>query len=142
MSLPIVLRPEARANLLAARETALLLILGCSSGPKTYQVIGTVTLDGRPLPEGDIHFLSVDGRYGPEPGKLKDGRYELWAKAGKKRVEISASRILPGGAKGAGGEPVPEEYIPERYNVQSTLTAEVTPDGANRFDFPLQSHKK
>jgi hypothetical protein len=29
------------------------------------------------------------------------------------------------------------QYLPPQYNVESTLTAEVSADGANTFDFPL-----
>ena len=64
------------------------------------------------------------------------------SKAGKKRVEISASKILPGGAKGAGGEPVPEEFLSPEYNTQSKLTGEVKPEGPNEFEFKLRERKK
>ena len=84
-------------------------------------------------------FVSPDGSRGPDAGKIKDGKYAFQTTEGTKRVEISASRVRPGGARGAGGEPVPEEYIPPRYNLESKLTAEVTRSGANRFDFALES---
>jgi hypothetical protein len=122
--------------------SAIALVAGCSSEPPSYRVTGAVTLDGKSVPDGDIHFRSTDGRWGAEVGKIQDGRYTLMAKAGSKRVEISASRIIPGGARGAGNEPVPEEYIPEEYNVSSRLQAEVTVAGPNTFDFDLRSRKK
>jgi hypothetical protein len=125
-----------------ALAAAVLPAHGCTRGPRTYPVSGTVTLDGQPLPEGEILFVPVDGSTGPDPGKVKDGRFELQARAGKKRVEVSAARILPGGARGAGGEPVPEEIIPDRYNTRSVLTAEVSPEGVNRFEFPLSGGRK
>ena len=84
-------------------------------------------------------FVSPDGVRGPDPGKIKDGRYELKTTAGTKRVEISASKIRPGGARGAGGEPVPEEFIPPRYNAESQLTAEVKTVGENAVNFELKS---
>src|SRR5262245_38062367 len=118
------------------------LLVGCSSEPPRYKGSGTVTLDGQPVPEGDIHFRSTDGRWGAEVGKVQDGRFELLAMAGAKRVEISASRVIPGGARGGGGEPVPEEYIPEEYNARSTLQAEVKTSGPNVFEFKLTSRKK
>jgi hypothetical protein len=115
---------------------------GCTQGPKYYPVSGTVTLDGKPLEHGDIFFVDVSGRYGPDPGKIADGRFQFKAKAGKKRVEISASKIFPGGAKGAGGEPVPEESLSPEYNTKSKLTGEVNPEGANTFEFKLHGRKK
>lgn len=115
---------------------------GCSRRPQLYTVTGTVSLDGKPLPDGDILFVDSDGALGPNPGKIKNGQFELQATAGKKRVEISASRIFPGGARGAGGEPVPEEFVPERYNTKSILKEEVTVDGKNYFEFKLVGGKK
>ena len=118
---------------------ALTCLASCSSEPKLYLVKGTVTLDQQPVAEGDILFLSPDKDRGPDPGRIKAGQYELKTTAGKKRVEISAARIRPGGARGAGGEPVPEEYIPERYNIASELTADVAAQDGAQVDFALKS---
>jgi hypothetical protein len=116
---------------------------GCDPGPRYHVVTGTVTLDGRPLEAGDILFADPGGAAGPDPGKVKDGAFEFRAKEGRRRVEISASRIIPGSkTRGAGGEPVPEEVVPDRYNVASELTAEVAPGGPNRFEFKLTTNKK
>ena len=116
---------------------AVALFDGCSQGPKLYPVSGTVTYEGAPVADGDLLFLPADTTIAPEPATIKDGKYTLKAREGKKRVEIRASKILPGGAKGAGGEPVPEEYLPRKYNSDSTLTAEVKASGDNKIDFPL-----
>ena len=112
---------------------------GCSHEARRYPVSGNVTIDGQAVPSGDILFVPVAGDRGPDAGTIKDGRYDLLATEGQKRVEISASKIRPGGARGAGGEPVSEEYIPARYNVESKLSAEVDARQAHRFDFSLDS---
>lgn len=117
--------------------TVVVLFCGCSQDPKLFSVSGAVTFDGAPVADGDILFVPVDPALGPEPGKIKDGKYTLKAREGKKRVEIRASKVLPGGAKGAGGEPVPEEFLPRKYNDDSTLSAEVKSKGENKADFPL-----
>jgi hypothetical protein len=129
------------ASVRAAVAAALLAVAGCDSTPKTYPVTGTVTLDGQPIPDGDIIFLPADTAVAPEPGKIVGGRYTLNARVGVKKVSISASKIIPGGARGGGNEPVPEEYVPERYNDLTELTAEVVPDGTNTFDFRLTTKK-
>jgi hypothetical protein len=126
-----------RSEILVA-TLATLLIAGCSGEPRLYPVSGSVSLDGQPVANGDIMFVSLDGVRGPDPSKIKDGNYALKTTKGKKRVEISASKIRPGGARGGGGEPVPEEYIPTRYNMESKLGADVQPNNKNRFDFPLE----
>jgi hypothetical protein len=98
-------------------------------------------VDGKQLEHGDIFFVDISGRYGPDPGKIENGRFQFKAKEGKKRVEISASKIFPGGAKGAGGKPVPEEFLSPEYNTQSKLTGEVKPEGPNEFEFKLHGRK-
>jgi len=60
---------------------------------------------------------------------------------GKNKVQVTASKIQPGGARGAGGEPVAEDYIPENYNTKTTLDATVTASGPNQFDYKLGSKK-
>ena len=118
---------------------ASLFIVGCSGKPRLYPVSGSVSFDGQPVPDGDIMFVSPDGVRGPDPGKIKDGKYALKTTEGKKRVEFSAAKIRPVGARGGGGEPVPEEYLPARYNTESKLSAEVRASNANQFDFSLES---
>jgi hypothetical protein len=112
---------------------------GCSRDEPLYPASGVVTLDGQPIDTGDILFVSLNGPRGPDSAKITGGKYELMTTAGKKRVEISASKIRPGGARGAEGEPVPEEYIPARYNTESQLSAEVTAGGSRTLDFELKS---
>jgi hypothetical protein len=114
---------------------------GCGDGgPKTYAVSGTVSLDGRPLPEGDIYFYPLDPNISADAGKINAGQFAFRTKAGKKRVEIRASRVIPGKQTPMGG-PVRAEFLPPRYNSQTTLTAEVLAKDANRFEFRLESDK-
>ena len=119
----------------------LTLALGCGSGgPPTYKVTGTVTCDGVPVEDGEILFIPVEKELGPDAGRIRNGGYEMRAKAGKKRVEIRASRPLPGKRNPMG--PVYVDYIPEKYNARTTLGAEVRPDGPNRFDYQLEGGKE
>jgi hypothetical protein len=102
----------------------------------TYAVRGSVTLDKEPLAEGVIAFIS------PESGDLqavpiKGGTYEGQARAGARRVEIRAYRPRQGPKKPL--EPPPKNYLPKRYNSETTLSADVTAEGPNVFDFDLRS---
>ena len=113
--------------------------LGCGeAGPKTYPVAGTVTLDGKPLEEGDVYFYPTDPNISAGAGKIKAGQFAFRAKAGNKRVEIRASHMIPGKKTPMGG-PVREEFLAPRYNNETTLTAEVLAQGDNCFQFPLTS---
>ena len=101
-----------------------------------HPVRGSVTLDKNPLAEGVIAFIS------PESGDLqavpiKDGKYEGRVRAGKRRVEIRAYRPRKGPKKPL--EPPPTNYLPKRYNSETTLTADVSAQGPNTFDFDLLS---
>ena len=117
-----------------------LLALGCGpSGPKTYTASGAVTFDGQPVESGEIIFRAADGAAASWEGKIEGGKYSLQVTAGAKRVEITARRQTASPAAADSGEPAIqfESYIPEQYNEKSTLTAEVSADGDNVFDFNL-----
>ncbi len=122
----------------ALLRMVLLLALGCGSG--TCEVTGTVTFDGQPVPHGDIVLNDVEGRLGPDYGKIEDGRFALQAKPGRKKVEIRASREVPERKTEMGA--YFEDYIPRRYNAETTLTADVTPGGKNHWDYKLEKGKK
>jgi hypothetical protein len=116
----------------------LLAVCGCSSGPRLYEVTGTVTFDDKPVPEGDIYFVPDDPALGAEYGKIRDGNYSLKAKAGPSHVKIYAVHEVPGKKDPMGTGPAIEDYIPSIYNNQTTLTADVG-KGKDKFDFPLKS---
>jgi hypothetical protein len=132
-----------------AAALCLAVLTGCGGAkvPPRVALEGTVTLDGKPLADGNIRLLpAADTDGGMIGAKIADGRFafpaERGASPGKYRVEIGASR--PTGRKVPDPrreEPVDEfvQYLPDRYNSQSTLTAEVTATGPNRFEFALSS---
>lgn len=118
---------------------ALLCFTGCGhDGPVTYPVSGQVTFDGQPVAEGEIVFRAAGGAEASWGAKIKDGAYAFESTAGAKRVEITAHRKIdvPPSPSGEGGVNY-QMYLPEKYNAATELTAEVTADGANAFDFAL-----
>lgn len=119
---------------------ALLLTCGCGRAPRTYTVSGRVTLDGEEIPEGQILFIPEDPALRTEGGPIRQGAYSFQAQAGRKRVEITATRPDPNARTAMG--PTYVDYIPERYNVRSTLSVEVTPDGTNQFIFSLTTRER
>jgi hypothetical protein len=116
---------------------------GCSdAGPRPVVVRGTVTFDGAPLERGDIVFEpSTPGPHGASAGTIEAGKFAFPASAGAMTVRIRATRPAAPGSKllGPSGQPVPENFIPPRYNRKSELTADVKADGPNEFVFELKS---
>jgi hypothetical protein len=111
---------------------------GCS-GSDTLEVTGTVTFDGTPVEKGEVSFIPVDGG-AADGGLIENGKFAFQAKPGSKRVEIRASRPLPP-EKQTNPEMglMYDDFIPARYNRDSTLTAEVSSDGEKDFAFDLTS---
>jgi len=129
---------------LASLILGAILTVGCSAPtdqPEVVEVTGKVTVDSEPLVGKMVVFSPEDGR--ASIGYTDDeGHYELMylqdtygAKPGKHAVSIStpmededdpeAERVI--------------ETIPPEYNTKTKLTAEVTADGDNSFDFELKS---
>lgn len=121
---------------------AILLAGGCrrAAGPVKHVVSGTVTLDGKPLSKGDVIFSPEAANLPADAGKLQDGRYTFRVVAGRHRVVIQAVSDKPIVTSPI-DPPVYESIVPARYNDATTLTADVTPAGPNRFDFELTSNK-
>jgi hypothetical protein len=124
------------------------LLCGCGDSGKRQSIKGIVTLDGKPLEDGQITFVPQPGTLGPTAGaEIQNGRFAIPARggtfAGKFRVEVTASR--PSGKKVADrftGKPVDgyEQFIPRRYNAESQLEADVKAGTANRFEFAVSSN--
>lgn len=135
-------RSKARLCVLA---TVGLAVTGCGEGSQRIPVGGQVRLDGEPLTSGTILMTPV--KAGPVAGcDIKDGLYEMPQERGpgpgEYRVEITAYR--PTGKKVYDSDfNVSTEtlvpIIPARYNTQSELTAVVSEEGSNEFNFDLQS---
>jgi hypothetical protein len=120
----------------AAVLGTLVMIQGCGQGgPKMLDVKGTVKFEGKPIAEGDIAFLPENEAVGGEGAKIKDGKYSMKVKEGRNKVRITGSRVVPG-KKGPMGEDWVEQFIPQKYNDTTTLTAEVSA-GKTQHDFDL-----
>jgi hypothetical protein len=121
----------------------LTLTAGCGKGSPTVAVRGKVTLDGEPLATGTISFVPSDGATASAGGPIKDGTYNVAMPPGKKRVQISATKVV-GKRQVYQGDPkspiVDEvrELIPPQYNASSALTVEVDKTRCEH-DFKLKS---
>jgi hypothetical protein len=126
----------------------LLLLAGCGGDPNGPRAVsGTVRFKGEPLDQGRIHFAPVEkgptesgatienGRYQiPKTSGLVPGTYKVSIFSYDRRGAKVASEEIPGDP----GNTQFKERIPAKYNAKTTLTAEVTRDGANVFDFTIE----
>lgn len=125
-----------------------LVCTGCGEGNPLgrHEISGSVTLNGQPLDHGTIEFNPAAMGDGVQTGGvIADGRYEI-AEAqglppGKYKVVISSA--------GPGKAPVPIDFpgdapppsperIPAKYNAQTELTVDVTPESDGIYNFDLK----
>ncbi len=121
----------------------ILAIGGCQQTDSKFErfpVSGTVSLDGEPIKAGRIMFIDPQMTLDPDPAEIVDGAYKLMATAGHRRVEVNVSREVPG-KKTPLGSPVYKEVVDPKYNLNSTLEAEIMPEPApgNILDFEVKS---
>jgi hypothetical protein len=115
--------------------------LGCTGGnmPRRFDVTGTVTLNGQPLPEGSVRFQPTGTGGRPEGASIRDGRFSLQAVEGSYHVVISVPRPVEPKRVLKDMGPSFVEALPARYNTATTLTADVKPEGPNDFLFELHA---
>lgn len=131
----------------------LLVLGGCGRGNPLGRkpVLGTVTLDGRPLAAGNISFVSQGETSEVQSGgPISNGSYSLSVASGlpvgKYLVRIFAS---PPEAGDEATQPFQAKRnaifvdpIPPEYNVASQQYIEVTEKGPNEFHFAIESKKQ
>ncbi|MFY7951648.1 MAG: hypothetical protein ACOVT5_03990 [Armatimonadaceae bacterium] len=120
---------------------AVLMACGCGggSGPKGVPVNGTVSLNGKPLPEGEVLFEPADGKGAPDQALVKEGKFSGSVTPGAKKVRITSWREGKRPADAAmGGGAMLEQYLPKKYNTETTLTATVEAGGGQLPAFDLK----
>ncbi|MFM7316796.1 MAG: hypothetical protein ACKO85_02685 [Isosphaeraceae bacterium] len=127
-------------------------LAGCGGGDglDRQPVTGQVVLDGQPLKDAEILFFPTsNGKDAIATGAhISNGAYTISREngpiPGNYKVQITAA----GGAQAppANADAMPgtgpihaKELIPARYNVQTTLTADVKAGETNKFDFTLST---
>ena len=82
-------------------------------------------------------FVASDKRSGNAKAEIVDGKYTLELPAGEKVVKVEASRFIGPEDKSLGVRPR-DQYLPDRYNVESKLSMEVKPQNENVYDLKMQ----
>src|SRR5262249_20334252 len=108
--------------------------VGCEGAKRPgppVAVKGAVTLDGKPLGEGEVTFTA--GGEPPAVMEVKGGSYSGAVRPGKNRVEVRAYRVGPKSPTALStDDPNPKvNYLPDRYNAHSQLQADVAAGGTN-----------
>jgi hypothetical protein len=150
---------RSRTGWLLCGAIAILAGCGSANGPKTYPVSGIVTLNGKPVADALVQFSAASspssgsiemapGMAGAQSRTDAEGRYvmsisldrgkttRLGLPAGDYAVTV-VKMEFPGGRPNP--TTPPKNTLPPKYaSAQSSqLKATVTPDGENKFDFPL-----
>ncbi len=124
--------------LLVLFAVALCVIAGC--GPSSSTVSGKVTLDGQPLANGSISFTPEDGQTATAGAAITNGAYTVELPPGKKRVEISATKVV-GQVRAYEGDPnspMMDDVRPIEFTSKSPMTVDIAA-GENQHNFELQS---
>jgi len=113
--------------------------IGCDGGSNkvaTATVKGSVTLDGKELAEGEIHFEVIGAGATPTILAIKNGEFSGEASVGKNKVSVYSYRPGPPSTTDL---PDQVNFIPARYNFSSTLEANLTKEGPNDLKFAVTS---
>jgi len=126
----------------AALFVLLLAMTGCgstqSTAPQTVTVKGTVTLDTKPVPTGEIFFMKA-GASTPAL-EIKDGTFVGDVPVGHHKVEVFAYVEGPKTPGKYGGEGSKTNVAPTKYSgPKTTLSATVEAGKPNEFKFELTS---
>ena len=142
------MKQSQRCSLLSVCILLSVTLLGCGSdGPELAEVTGTVTVDGKPVPNATVIFNPVAAGGSNSLGKTDaQGNYRLeftqdktGAMIGQHVVEITTKKIAASDMPDT-GEVVQSTFvaIPPQYKKRGALTAEVK-DQRNKIDFELRS---
>ncbi|MBN9120591.1 MAG: hypothetical protein J0I06_15800 [Planctomycetes bacterium] len=109
-------------------------LVGC--GVKTHDVSGTASFNGEPIPEGQIAFVPEKGGQGGA-GTITNGQYSAKLLPGKYKVQITANKKMklpPGEVGMEGAKEEVRQYIPDKYNTQTELKADIPAPAPLNFD--------
>ena len=128
---------------IATGSVVLLAAAFCGCGPTprkaatTIAVKGTVNLDGKPMPTGQVQF-SVPG----EPVQqfpVSNGSFSGQANEGTNKVEFAMFKDGPPLTTDLEKKPTKVNALPSKYQFESKVTADVKAGGANEFKFEITS---
>jgi len=125
--------------LLAGAAIVVMAVIGCGGKQgvgvdPTAPVKGSVTLDGEPMPAGEVQF-EIEGQP-PQIIPVTNGTFEGDALPGSNKVKIYVYETQTDDMTGVESK---VNILPEQYNLNSTLKADVPKEGATDLSFAVKS---
>jgi hypothetical protein len=139
----IATRPLAVSLAALGLSVAIAAAAGCGGGANRLR--GAVSFDDVPVATGTISFEPADGKGPAVGGAIESGRYAVLSPTpGHKVVRIFATRTTGRKVESdpAPGSPLVDEiesYIPDQFNISTTLACNVAAGASTTFDFHLKS---
>jgi hypothetical protein len=135
-------------RLLLAAVAVALAADGCSHPQPPYRgpIRGTVTLDGKPLPKGNVRFIALEASGFNVLAPVTNGAYDVpegqGLVKGKYRVEFSVpkpGRRVPNPDIAGAWMTETDESLPARYHRESQLILDYDPADSKPYDAALTS---
>ena len=125
----------------------LALTSGCGKGdPHNRQpVAGTITIDGKPIPYGNIEFAPADGQPTSITLEIRDGKFAVDAKGGLApgkyviRVQgMDGPPPPPPDVPGTPSGPQPKSIVPDKFGARSQETVTIKAGDKNELNIDLK----
>jgi hypothetical protein len=120
------------------------LLAGCGGGDSgelpTVRVSGTLSVDGKPVSKGTVHFVPANGR--PATGIVEDGKFTLstykegdGVVAGQNRISVEVVQEVPT----KDGDTTAKSLIPAKFTNPDTsgLQLDVRPGGYSNLQINI-----
>lgn len=121
---------------------AISFLTGCPSSvpkaPPLADVSGTVSLDGKPMPTGEIHFEAV--AQPPKIMKIEGGKFSGQAFAAKNTVRIHLYKDGPPASTDPEKKPMKIDVLPAKYHSESKFTEDVPEGGKSDYKFEVTAN--
>ncbi len=121
---------------------SILLLTACGDGSNTGEVVGTVSVDGKPAERGSVSFAPLSGEGSTSGAEIRDGKFSAEVALGKNKVEIRVPKVV--GKQRLYDTPdsplqeLMEEVLPAKYNDQTELEIDVN-QGKNEKNWELST---
>lgn len=119
-----------------------LVLVGCGEPPPVVAPVkGMVTLDGNPMPVGEILFRG-QGTPNSMTLNVNAGEFAGDVQPGKYKIEVYSYTMIQPTADATGympSEPIKQNTIPPQWNTMSVVVIDVPQGGKEDFKFAVTS---